>query len=249
MAADNEISLLNRGSTQSKAASDNWAPQPAEEGDEVRQPSVKFLPQEYGLPSPDQRCLESELASNHKDPAESRQSDATEARLSLSIDTSQISVRSTDTTLEYFDAPLSEEQPVEAGGPVAEKDDEVVTVNVNRLVEEKEAELKLSSTAEQMTHLTEGLKADEEGETQEAETFEYVFETDLEQQAKEEEVQCENEDGLDILLSLKREDAATLDQGENPGNYFAIFTLFLDLLFQTLLDMVENQNSMIYAMF
>lgn len=235
MAADNEISLLTRGSTPSKATRKTWSSPPAEEeedGDEeVEKPSVKFMPPEGGIPSPQPRCLESDSSSIHKVTAESRPSASAQAQLSLSFDTSQMSVRSTDTTLEYYDAPLSEEQEGEEGH--LDKDEEVVTMNIKILTEKEEPEEKPSPTTEQTPLLTaEDLEREEEEEAKEEEMFE-VMETGLEQVAKneEEEVQCEKADEQDFELSSKQEDAATLEQEDtsshNQGNSFAEFALLV----------------------
>lgn len=228
MAADSEISLLTRGSTPSKATRKTWSSPPAEEeedGDEeVEKPSVKFMP-------PQPRCLESDSSSIHEVTAESRPSASAQAQLSLSFDTSQTSVRSTDTTLEYYDAPLSEEQEGEEGH--LDKDEEVVTMNIKILTEKEEPEEKPSPTTEQTPLLTaEDLEREEEEEAKEEEMFE-VMETGLEQVAKneEEEVQCEKADEQDFELSSKQEDAATLEQEDtsshNQGNSFAEFALLV----------------------
>ncbi len=233
MAADSEISLLTRGSTLSKATRKTWSSQPAEEeedGDEEgEQPHVKFLPPEGGVPSPQLRCFESESSSIREVAAESRPSDATQARLSLSFDTSQTSVRSTDTTLEYYDAPLSEEQEGEEAHAAAEKDEEAVTMNIKDPADNEEPEEKPSPAAEQTPLLTSEDQEKEEEEAKEDETFEDVMEIGLEQEVKnEEEVHPEKEDEEDVELSSKQEDAATLDQEEtsshDQGNPFASAT-------------------------
>lgn len=237
MAADSEISLLTRGSI-SKATHKTWSSQPAEEeedGDEEEeQPRVKFLPPEGGIPSPQLRCFESESSSIHEVAAETRHSDATQARLSLSFNTSQTSVRSTDTTLEYYDAPLpglSEEQEGEEGRVAAEKEDEVVTVNIKGLNETREPEEEPSPTTEESPPLTseDVEKEEEEEEAKEEETFEDVMEIGLEEEAKnEEEVQSKVEDEKES--SSEHEDAPTLHQEEisshNEGN--SLQNLFLD---------------------
>ncbi|XP_070787032.1 protein ELYS [Enoplosus armatus] len=210
MAADSEISLLTRGSTPSKATRKTWSSQPAEEeedGDEEReQPHVKFLPPEGGIPSPQLR------SSIHEVTAESKPSDATQARLSLSFDTSQASVRSTDTTLEYYDA----EQEAEEGHTATEKDEEVVTMNIKGLTEKEEPEETPSPTIEQAPLLvSEDSEREEVEEVKEDEIFEDVMEIGLEQEAKnEEEVQSEKEDEQDVESSSEQEDAVALDQEE-----------------------------------
>ncbi|XP_041794919.1 protein ELYS isoform X2 [Chelmon rostratus] len=221
MAADREISLLTSGSTLSKVTRTTWSSQPAEEEEEEgEKPSVKFLPPEGGVPSPQLRCFESESPSVHEVAAESRPSDATQARLSLSFDTSQMSVRSTDTTLEYYDAPLSrdlggEEECTEE----EEKGEEVVTVSIKGPAEQEEPEEKSSPATEQTPVLTSEDVEQEEEEPKEEETFEDVMEIGLEQDANdEEEVQPEKENEQDVESSSKQDDAATLDQEETSSH-------------------------------
>lgn len=236
MAADREISLLTSGSTLSKVTRTTWSSQPAEEEEEEgEKPSVKFLPPEGGVPSPQLRCFESESPSVHEVAAESRPADATQARLSLSFDTSQMSVRSTDTTLEYYDAPLSrdlggEEECTEE----EERGEEVVTVSIKGPAEQEEPEEKSSPATEQTPVLTSEDVEQEEEEPKEEETFEDVMEIGLEQDANdEEEVQPEKENEQDVESSSKQDDAATLDQEEtsshNEGNSFAEFAVFVSL--------------------
>lgn len=209
MAADSEISLLTRGSTLSKATRKTWSSQPAEE--EGEQPHVKFLPPESGIPSAELRCSESKPPSIHEAASE----DATQARLSLSFDTGQISVRSTDTTLEYYDAPQSEDQEREEGHTATEKDEEVVTLNIRSLTEQVKLEEKPSPNTEQTPDLT--AENREEEEVTEDETLEDVMESGVEQEAKnEEEVQSTKEDEQDVESSSKQEDAAPLEQEEIP---------------------------------
>lgn len=241
VAADSEISLLTRGSTLSKATRKTWSSEPAEEEEEEEQEgeqsSVKFLPPEGGIPSPQLRCFESE--STYEVAAESRPSDATEAQLNLSLDVTHTSVRSTDTTLEYYDAPLSQEQ---------EEDEGVVTLNIKHLAEKGEPEENPSQTSEQTSLLATGDLEQEEGgeeEVKEDETSEDVMETGLEQEAKnEEEVQSEKEDKDDVESSDKQEEPSPLDQEEtslhNQGNSFAVvvcslffYNIFLEVCFPT----------------
>lgn len=214
MAADSEISLLTRGPTLSKATRKTWSSQLAEEEEDGgEQPRVKFSPPEGGIPSPQLRCFESESSSLHEVAAERRPSDATQAQLNLSFDTSQVSVRSTDTTLEYYDAPLSEEQEAVEGHTATVKDEEEVTVNVKGLTEKEEAEEALLAS-EDLERNEEGVKDDE--------IFEEVMETSLEQEAKKEQ---------DVESSGEQEDAAILDQEEtsshNQCNSCAAFALFI----------------------
>ncbi|XP_023142189.2 protein ELYS isoform X2 [Amphiprion ocellaris] len=218
MAADSEISLLTRGSLLSKAARKSWSSQPAEEeedGDEEgEQPHVKFLPPEGGVPSPQLRSSESESSSIHEVAVETKPSDATQAQHILSFDASQASIRSTDITLEYYDAPLSEDPQGEDGA--TEKDDEVVTLKIEAPAEKDEPEEKPSLTTEQAIHITTEDTEKEEEEVENEETFEDVVETGLEQMAKneEEEVHSQKEDEEDIESNSKQDDVAALDQEE-----------------------------------
>ncbi|XP_044055281.1 protein ELYS isoform X2 [Siniperca chuatsi] len=219
MAADSEISLLTRGSMLSKAARKTWSPEPAEEeqdrDEEGEQPHVKFVPPEGGIPSPQLRCFESKSSSIHEVAAESRPSDAAQAQLSLSFDASQASVRSTDTTLEYYDAPLSEEQETEENHTATEKDEEVVTMNIKDLIEKEEPEETPSPTTEQTPLLASENLEREELEVTEDEIFEDVIEIGHELESKNvEEVQSEKEDKQDVESSCEQEHAATLDQEE-----------------------------------
>lgn len=214
----------------SKATHKTWASQPAaeeeEEGEdedeeeEVEKPGVKFMAPEGGIPSPQLRRFESESSSTHKVAAESSPSEAAQAQLNLSFDASHTPVRSTDTTLEYYDAPLSEEQEGEEGHTAAQDTEEVVTMNINVFTEMEEENS--SPTTEQTP-----LPTSEDVEREEEEIYEEVMESDLEQEAKNEEVQCEKMDELDVELSSKQEDAATLEQedtsSQNHGNPHLIY--------------------------
>ncbi|XP_042070113.1 protein ELYS isoform X1 [Haplochromis burtoni] len=222
MAADSEISRLTRSSALSKATRKTWSLQPAEEeedGDEEgEQPRVKFLPPEGGISSPQLKRSESELSSALEGAAEQKQSDATQTHLSFNLDTSTTSVRSTDTTLEYFDAPLSINNEEKDGHVSTEKDDDdVVTVNVKFLAEKEPAataEVMASPATEQTLPLTSEDSEKEEDEVREENTPEDVMEVDLDQEAKtEEEIQSNKEDDLDVESSTKQ-DAAIVDQNE-----------------------------------
>uniref|UniRef100_A0A3Q3EH72 AT hook containing transcription factor 1 n=1 Tax=Labrus bergylta TaxID=56723 RepID=A0A3Q3EH72_9LABR len=136
----NGISLLTRGSLLSKSSRKIWSAQPAEEEEEEEeeQPHVKFLPPEGGIPSPELRCFESEPSSLSEVAAETKP-----LHLSLSFDTSQASLRSTDTTLEFFDAPLSAVQEGEEGHdtpPVTEEEivEEVMEIGLDQEVQNEE---------------------------------------------------------------------------------------------------------------
>uniref|UniRef100_A0A671UV55 AT hook containing transcription factor 1 n=1 Tax=Sparus aurata TaxID=8175 RepID=A0A671UV55_SPAAU len=104
-------------------------------------------------------------SSIHEVAAVSQPSDAKQAQLSLSFDVSHTSILSTDTTLEFFDAPLSEE-PEETPSPTTEQTPLLTSEDLKREEEEKDDE-----------------------------TFEDVMETGPEQEAQNEEaVESEKED-------------------------------------------------------
>ncbi|XP_071368388.1 protein ELYS isoform X1 [Centroberyx affinis] len=228
MAADSEISLLTRGSPLSKAARQTWTSQPPEEEENVdeeeleEQPHVKFMPPEGGIPSPQPRGSESESSSIHDVPAETRSSGLSlpvsmPARLSLGLETSQASVQSTDTTLEFYDAPLSEELEREEVHPTNEEDDEVVVVNIKAPAEQDEPEQQSLTANEQSPLLTSEDRQSEGQEVEEEKTSEEEMEIGLEQEAKQEEderVGSEKEDEGDVESSSKQEDGLTLDLGE-----------------------------------
>ena len=235
MAADSEISLLTRGSMPSGTTRQIWSSQANEEdevGDkELDIPSVKFMSPESVVPSPQLRCFESELPSIHKVTAESRELQAAKAQLSLSFDTSQASVRSTDTTLEYFDAPLAEEQEGEEEESTAiVTNEEVVMTNINALAQIEVLEEEPLPTVGQTLVLTSEDQEREE-ETTGAEVINLV-ETGFEQEARnEEEVLYEKADEQDVESRSQQEDGAALDQDNlsenNQGNSIAGFTQFI----------------------
>ncbi|KAM7014950.1 uncharacterized protein ahctf1 [Tautogolabrus adspersus] len=215
MAADSEISLLTRGSLLSKASRKIWSSQPAEEeedGDEEEeQPHVKFLPPEGGIPSPELRCFESEPSSLSEVAAETKPS-----HLSLSFDTSQASLRSTDTTLEFFDAPLSAVQEGEEVHAASEEDEVVVTMNRKGLREEEEQQEIPSPITEQTPPLTseDHTEDDDKEDTPpvtEDEIVEEVIEVGLDQEVKNEDVLSENEDEQHVESNSRQEGAALLD--------------------------------------
>lgn len=224
MAGDNEISLLSRVSTPSKPTHTTWSLQAAEhqegnkdDGDkEVEMPSVKFMPPEGSLPPPQLQCFEEESLTIHKVSAAATQLDAAQPKLNLSLETSQMTVRSTDTTLEYFDAPLTEDQEEEEDGVTAVKDEEVVTINITVQAEKDEPE-KSSPTSDEIPLLTSEdveKKEEEEEETKEEETSE-VLETGLEQETTP--FPSEMMDEQDPDLSTKQ-DATLADQVNTSKN-------------------------------
>lgn len=240
MAADSEISLLTRGSTLSKATHKTWSLQLAKEEEdldgEADQPCVKFMPPEGGLPSPELRCSESMSSSIHEVTEETRPSDASQAQISLSFNTSQTSVQTANDTLEYYDAPLSEEQEEQVGHTVTEKEDEVVMVNFKNPTAEEEPD----QTTEQTPPVTLEDTQTESQELKGDETFEVLMKVGLEPEVKNEEeiqskmegeVQSKTEDEQDVESSSKQEDAAVVDKGEtfthDQGNSFLRFALLV----------------------
>uniref|UniRef100_A0A665VC25 AT hook containing transcription factor 1 n=1 Tax=Echeneis naucrates TaxID=173247 RepID=A0A665VC25_ECHNA len=136
-----------------------------------------------------------------------RTSDATQARLTLSFDTSQTSVRSTDTTLEFFDAPLSASQEKEE---VQTEYDEIVTLNIKTQNEKEKPEEMPSPTIEQDPVLA----LENREEATEDETFEDVMGIGLEQEAKsKEDIMPEEEHEQDSESSCKQ-DAENLEHEE-----------------------------------
>ncbi|XP_056268602.1 protein ELYS isoform X2 [Pseudoliparis swirei] len=216
MAAGSEISHLTRGPMLSKLPHKTWSSQPAEEDEnrdgEGEQPCVKFLSPEGGIPSPQLRCFESESSFIREASAETRPSDATRAQLSLSFDTSQISVRSTDTTLEFYDAPLadiSEDQEVKEGLTTTETEEEGVPVNIEGLTENQEVKEETSPT----TGLTLLLASEDveraEEEVEEDEESEDGMEVGLEEETKDKE---KEQDEQDVESISEDKEAATLHE-------------------------------------
>lgn len=221
MAADSEISLLTKG-TVSKAARKTWSSQPAEEEDveekDGESSHVKFLPPEGGISSPQLRRLESESTSVHGVAGETKSSDATPARLGLSFDTSLASVQSTDTTLEYFDAPDQE------GYIATEKDEDIVTLNFKSQNEKEEIVVKPPSTADQTCHQTVD-NTDKEVEVQENETFDNVMKFGLEHSVVNVVgFHCGKEDDQDIEISGEQDEELSRHL---QGNSFSEFALLI----------------------
>uniref|UniRef100_A0A673BXT1 AT hook containing transcription factor 1 n=1 Tax=Sphaeramia orbicularis TaxID=375764 RepID=A0A673BXT1_9TELE len=133
------------------------------------------------------------------------------AQVSLSFETSHTSVRSTDTTLEYYDAPLSQDQEGEESPVDKDEDDGVVIVTIKTPEEKEELEQEPASAAEQAPLLSlnegDGVKEDE--------TFEDLMAACPEQEDKREVVvESEKEDEVDVESSTKQEDNVTPDPGE-----------------------------------
>ncbi|XP_024151607.1 protein ELYS isoform X2 [Oryzias melastigma] len=196
MAADSEISLLTKGSPLMKPSRKTWSSQPAEREEEEEKHRVKFLPPEGGISSPRLRCSESDSSSTNEVAAETSPPAPVQAHLNLSLDTSQVSVQSTNTTLEYFDAPLSDELTGEHGNVCTDDDDDVVTVNIKPQME--------NDTSEELLPL------------QDAEKKEEPVKEDTLTNAPEEQSGEEEEE--DVESSSKMEPAETADHEEPAVN-------------------------------
>lgn len=194
MAADSEISLLTKGSPLMKPSRKTWSSQPAEREEEEEKHRVKFLPPEGGISSPRLRCSESDSSSTNEVAAETGQPAPVQAHLNLSLDTSQVSVQSTNTTLEYFDAPLSDELTGEHGNVCTDDDDDVVTVNIKPQME--------NDTSEELLPL-------QDAEKKEEPVKEDTMTKAPEEQSGEEE---------DVESSSKMEPAETADHEEPAVN-------------------------------
>lgn len=217
MAADSEISLLARSSTPSKATHKSWSPYPAEEEEdaeeEVARPGVKFGSLEGAVPSPEPMGFDTTSASSHKASAQSRPSEGGPTKLILSFDASQTSVRSTDTTLEYFDAPLSKEQDGEEAP--SQRDDDVVTVSIQPPAEQEQAEESPVPSAEQQPLQAAEDAAGEEEEDKEEQIVEEQMQVLMEQGAEdEEEVQREEVEQQETEFGSTPQGAAAPEQAD-----------------------------------
>ncbi|XP_037546575.1 protein ELYS [Nematolebias whitei] len=215
MAADSEISQLNRGSTTFKVACKTLSSQPYEE---EQRPQGKFLPPEGGVSSTQHRCSESESSFTNEVTEEASPSDGKQPHVSLSFDTSQASVRSTDTTLEYYDAPLSEDH-IGMHGPTGpdDDDDDVVTVNIKPVTEMEESEENPDATTEQhLQLLSEDAEKEEEVGKKSSLRSEELMESgpNLEANNEEKAVDSKKEQDQNIGSNNEQEDGATVDQEE-----------------------------------
>ncbi|XP_029000032.1 protein ELYS isoform X3 [Betta splendens] len=201
MAADTDICLLTRSSTLSKASCKTWPSQLAEE--EEDEPRVKFVPPEGGVPSPQLRCSESEASSVHEAASETRPSDATQAHLSISFDTSHISARSTDTTLEYYDAPQYKELEGDEGQMPTGEDEDMVTLNIKTTNEEK-----TSPTTQQSSGLLSEDREEDEAMVTDDKALEDMIERGLEQEAENKE----DEEKHDVKSSREQEETPSHSQ-------------------------------------
>lgn len=245
MAADDEISLLARVSTPSKATHKTWSLQAAEhqeggsneDGDQVEAPCMKFMPLEGGVPSPQLKSSEEESLPVHKVGLSGTQPGAAQPQLNLSLDTSETSVRSTDTTLEFFDAPLSAEQEGEEDGATAGRDEEVVTINITVQAEKDEPEK--TSTSEETPLITSDVEREEEEAAKEEEPSEEVLETGPEQETTT--VPSEPMDEQDPDLST-RQDATLADQGDASEDIQGDSTMWSPNISAQTLDAVSMRD-------
>ncbi|KAG7274274.1 hypothetical protein CRUP_037201, partial [Coryphaenoides rupestris] len=126
MAADSEISLLTRGSPLPSSLK-HWTSQ-SPEREEEPPPRVKFMPPAGGIPSP--VLLGSESDSSSVQGVPETKSSLTlppcslPGRLSLGLETSLTSVQSSDSTLEFHDAPLTHDPEEEFLDARLEEEDE-----------------------------------------------------------------------------------------------------------------------------
>ncbi|CDQ81632.1 unnamed protein product [Oncorhynchus mykiss] len=142
IATENEMSLLTRGSPLPKAGLMAWTSHPAAaadeeddeelEEDEVKVTHVQFLPPPVPEPSPEKG--ESESGSSCQEVVVVT---TLPGRLSLGLETSQASVLSIDTTLEFHDAPLPEDLERE----------EALKQPANEVVDEEEVVVNLKTPA------------------------------------------------------------------------------------------------------
>ncbi|XP_004067431.1 protein ELYS isoform X2 [Oryzias latipes] len=137
MAADSEISLLTKGSPLTKPTRKTWSSQLAEREEEEEKHRVTFLAPKGGASSQRLRCSESDSSSTNEVAAETSPSAPVSAGFNLSLDTSQVSFQSTNTTLEYFDA----DEPTNV---CTDEDDDVVTVNIKPQMEKEASEINLT---------------------------------------------------------------------------------------------------------
>ncbi|XP_043951927.1 protein ELYS isoform X2 [Gambusia affinis] len=212
MAADSEINQLSRGS---KATRKTWSlHRPEEEEEEGQHPRVKFRPPEGDVPSLQLRRSESEQSSTQE---EGNPSAASQINISVNFDTSLISVQSTDTTLEYYDAPLSEDPQRAQGhipGEEEEEDDDVVTLNI-RSVSDKEPEQTPDLTTEENLNLPSKVEVTAEESLREGGLCEEVVGRGQALREHEEQgAESKGEDDLNTASTSKDEDVASPDAEE-----------------------------------
>uniref|UniRef100_A0A3P9GZD5 AT hook containing transcription factor 1 n=1 Tax=Oryzias latipes TaxID=8090 RepID=A0A3P9GZD5_ORYLA len=172
----NGISLLTKGSPLTKPTRKTWSSQLAEREEEEEKHRVTFLAPKGGASSQRLRCSESDSSSTNEVAAETSPSAPVSAGLNLSLDTSQVSFQSTNTTLEYFDA----DEPTNV---CTDEDDDVVTVNIKPQMEKEASEVNLTVedaekkeelVKEDTMKITPGEKSEEEEEVESSSKTEHV---------------------------------------------------------------------------
>ncbi|CAL8364656.1 unnamed protein product, partial [Gadus morhua 'NCC'] len=215
-AADSEISLLTRGSPLPGGPLKPWASR-AEGGAGETTPRVTFMPPAGGVPSPQLRGSDSDASSLEELPesrgALSLPPGALPGRLSLGLETSLTSVLSSDSTLEFHDAPLGEDR----------EEEDVLVVSI-KTPQDGETEKSVASTDEEEEEeeeeediLVVSLKTPQDGETEKS-----VASTDEEEEKveevvvdEEEEQQKSEEDAQGEMVS--QEDEKTVSPRQAQG--------------------------------
>nr|XP_061796461.1 protein ELYS-like [Nerophis lumbriciformis] len=214
MVSESEINPLTKGIDISHTRK-SWSAQ-LDEDEEAEPPRVKFMPPEGGIPSPQLRCSMRELSPIHKAEISSKPHDTTQAQLILSFDASQTSFRSTDTTLEYYDAPLSFDHQGD-GETINSKEGNDVVVDL-------EDESRQNSIPASEPAPLEILSKDKDQELKENKKFENVMDIAVEQEVDIKEVECKIETEADIELpgdqdeteGLLDEDKTECEMEDNP---------------------------------
>ncbi|KAK7913347.1 hypothetical protein WMY93_013558 [Mugilogobius chulae] len=136
-ASNNEIRLLTGGTILSKATRKSWSLQ-AEDEEVEEEEEEEDVPEEKTQPDETKCDSFSSHQSISSPPSileDNKEIKLSEPQLVLSFDTSHTSVRSTDTTLEFYDAPLSEEQD---NNQFVDIDNETLSIKVPAEEEDKE---------------------------------------------------------------------------------------------------------------
>ncbi|XP_041703782.2 protein ELYS [Coregonus clupeaformis] len=210
IATENEISLLTRGSPLSKVGLEAWTSHPDEEEEEVKVTHVKFLPPP--VREPPERG-ESESGSSVQEVTMVTTLPSTlPGRLSLGLETSQASVLSTDTTLEFHDAPLPEdlEREEELQQPANEVTDEeeekevVVNLKTPAVLEAQLSKEEVQpAAANELTLLPsveEGQNKDQEVTEEAVNSQEEVAEEEPDQEVEQMEVSPEQEEAEEEVV-------------------------------------------------
>lgn len=212
-AADNEISLLARGALLSKAARKSWSSHEEEEDvqEEEPQSNLELLPPKGGRSS--LHLSVSNPPSVHDD------SEETKPQLVSSFETSEMSVRSTDTTLEFYDAPLSEEQENKD-----EEDDDGI-VSIKAPVEEESTPQSVLTSAqvepeavepEQEVPEEEELLVDQHEEDVK---FEDINDINSAQEATNEDDEAETVDEEILIKVCTEQEAAMTPTEQDPSTH------------------------------